>query len=56
MQMIAEGVPTARSARALSLKYKVDMPITKEVYNILYKNKPALKAFKDLMAREKKEE
>jgi len=56
MQMVAEGVPTARSARALSLKYKVDMPITKEVYNILYKNKPALKAFKDLMAREKKEE
>ncbi|MDD2679751.1 MAG: NAD(P)-dependent glycerol-3-phosphate dehydrogenase [Candidatus Omnitrophica bacterium] len=56
MQMVAEGVPTAKSAYALSLKYKVDMPIAKEVYNVLYKNKPALKAFKDLMAREKKEE
>ncbi len=56
MQMIAEGVPTAQSAHALSKKYKVDMPITKEVYNVLYKNKPALKALKDLMAREKKEE
>ncbi|MDD5196434.1 MAG: NAD(P)-dependent glycerol-3-phosphate dehydrogenase [Candidatus Omnitrophica bacterium] len=56
MQMVAEGVPTAKSAYALSLKYKVDMPITREVYNVLYKNKPALKAFKDLMAREKKEE
>jgi len=53
---IAEGVPTAKSAYALSLKFKVEMPIVKEVYNVLYKNKPALKAFKDLMAREKKEE
>ena len=56
MQMVAEGVPTAKSAYTLSLKYKVDMPIAKEVYNVLYKNKPALKAFKDLMARERKKE
>ena len=56
MQMVAEGVPTAKSAYSLSLKYGVDMPIVKEVYNVLYRNKPALKAFKDLMAREKKEE
>jgi len=53
---LAEGVPTAKSAHALSLKYGVDMPITKEVYNVIYKNKPAVKAFKDLMARGKKEE
>jgi len=56
MQMIAEGVPTAKSTYFLSLKYKVDMPITKEVYAVLYKNKPPLKAVGDLMAREKKEE
>ncbi|MDO8662612.1 MAG: NAD(P)H-dependent glycerol-3-phosphate dehydrogenase [Candidatus Omnitrophota bacterium] len=56
MQMIAEGVPTAKSAYALSLSHKVDMPITKEVYNVLYRNKTALKAFKDLMARERKKE
>lgn len=56
MQMIAEGIPTAKSAYALSLKYKVNMPITKEVYSILYKNKSPLQAVKDLMAREKKEE
>ncbi|MFH0855484.1 MAG: NAD(P)H-dependent glycerol-3-phosphate dehydrogenase [Candidatus Omnitrophota bacterium] len=53
---VAEGVPTAKSARALSLKYKVDLPITKEVYNIIYRNKPVIKAFKDLMDRKKKEE
>ncbi|MDD5431763.1 MAG: NAD(P)-dependent glycerol-3-phosphate dehydrogenase [Candidatus Omnitrophica bacterium] len=56
MQMVAEGVPTAKSAYALSLKYKVDMPITREIYYVLYKNKSALKALKDLMTREKKEE
>jgi len=56
MKMVAEGVPTTKSAYALSLKYKVDMPITKEVYRVLYKNKSPLQAVKDLMAREGKEE
>ena len=56
MQMVAEGVPTAKSAYALSLKYKVDMPITKEVYQLLYMHKSPRQAVKDLMARKNKEE
>jgi glycerol-3-phosphate dehydrogenase (NAD(P)+) len=56
MQMVAEGVPTAKSAYRLSLKYHVEMPITKEIYSVLYKNKSPLKAVADLMSREKKEE
>ncbi len=56
MQMVAEGVPTTQSAYALSLKYKVDMPITKEIYSVLYKNKSPEGAVRDLMTREKKEE
>jgi glycerol-3-phosphate dehydrogenase len=32
------------------------MPITKQVYLVLYKNKSPLKAVRDLMTREKKEE
>ena len=56
MEMVAEGVPTANSAYELSLKYKVDMPITREVYSVLYNNKSPIKAVRDLMAREKKEE
>jgi glycerol-3-phosphate dehydrogenase (NAD(P)+) len=56
MQMVAEGIPTTKSAYSLSLKYKVDMPITREVYYVLYKNKSPLKAVKDLMTREGKEE
>lgn len=56
MQMVAEGVPTAKSAYTLSLKYKIEMPITKEIYNLLYKNKSPQKAVKDLMTRKSKEE
>lgn len=56
MQMVAEGVPTAKSAYRLCLKYKVSMPITKEVYNVLYKNKSAPLAVKELMTRKRKEE
>jgi len=56
MQMVAEGVPTTKSAYALSLKYKVDTPIIKEVYYVLYRNKSPLAAVKDLMTRRKKEE
>lgn len=56
MQMVAEGVPTAKSAYTLSLKYKIEMPITKEVYNLLYKNKSPQKAVQDLMTRKSKEE
>ena len=56
MQMIAEGVPTAKSAYALSKKYKTEMPITQEVYRLLYKNKSPRQAVKDLMTRKSKEE
>ncbi len=56
MQMVAEGVPTTQSAKALGLKYKVDMPITREVYSVLYKNKSPQRAVSDLMTRDKKEE
>ncbi|MDD5130273.1 MAG: NAD(P)-dependent glycerol-3-phosphate dehydrogenase [Candidatus Omnitrophica bacterium] len=56
MQMVAEGVPTAKSAYALSLKYKIDMPITREVYRLLYQNKSPAQAVNDLMTRKSKEE
>jgi len=56
MDMVAEGIFTTESAYQLSLKYKIEMPITKEVYLVLYKDKPALKAVKDLMSRKRKDE
>jgi len=56
LQMVAEGIATTKAAHRLSRKYNVDMPITREVYNVIYKNKNPLKAVKDLMTREKKGE
>jgi len=56
MQMVAEGVPTTKSAYALAKKYKVDTPIINEVFAVLYRHKSPLGAVKDLMTRERKEE
>jgi glycerol-3-phosphate dehydrogenase (NAD(P)+) len=49
---VAEGVRTAKSAYELSVKLSVDMPIMREVYTVLYEDKPLGQAVKDLMARE----
>lgn len=56
MTMVAEGVQTARSAYELSKKMNIDMPITMEVYKVLFENKPAQEAVRDLMMRESKSE
>ena len=48
---VAEGVKTTKSAYDLSNKLGVDMPITAEVYRILYENKSPQQAVVDLMAR-----
>ncbi len=52
MRMVAEGVKTTKSAYELSRKYQVEMPITEQVYLILYKNKLPGKAVRDLMSRD----
>jgi glycerol-3-phosphate dehydrogenase (NAD(P)+) len=49
---VAEGVKTTKSAYDLGRKLNVDMPITAEIYAVLYEDKPAEKAVVDLMARE----
>jgi glycerol-3-phosphate dehydrogenase (NAD(P)+) len=49
---VAEGVRTAKSVYELSKKLGVEMPISCEVYAVLYEEKPVLQAVKDLMARE----
>ena len=54
--MVAEGVRTAKSALQLAQRYGVDVPITREVYGIIYEGKPPQQAVKDLMTREAKPE
>ncbi len=56
MPMVAEGVQTTRSAYALAEKYDSEMPITTEVYRVLFENKPPQQAINDLMSRDPKSE
>jgi glycerol-3-phosphate dehydrogenase (NAD(P)+) len=49
---VAEGVNTTRSAHDLARKLGVDMPIVREMYAILYEDKPITQAGTDLMARQ----
>jgi len=56
MTMVAEGVQTTRSGYELGLRYNVEMPITVEVYRVLFENKPASEAVADLMERKLKSE
>jgi glycerol-3-phosphate dehydrogenase (NAD(P)+) len=48
---VAEGVKTTKSAFDLSNKLGVDMPITAEVFRILYEDKAPQQAVVDLMTR-----
>ncbi len=52
----AEGVRTTWSVAALAERHGVEMPITREVYEVLFKGKPAPDALADLMQRTPKAE
>jgi glycerol-3-phosphate dehydrogenase (NAD(P)+) len=54
--MVVEGVKTTNSAYKLSEKLKVEMPITTEIYNVLYNNSDVKEAVMKLMGRDKKHE
>jgi glycerol-3-phosphate dehydrogenase (NAD(P)+) len=56
MDMVAEGVETVKAVYKLSRKYNISMPITTEVYNIIYKKKKPSQAVSDLMTRAMKPE
>jgi glycerol-3-phosphate dehydrogenase (NAD(P)+) len=56
MKMVAEGVYTARSVHSRAARMGIDMPITDEVYRVLYEDKNPLQAVTDLMLRAPKGE
>jgi glycerol-3-phosphate dehydrogenase (NAD(P)+) len=56
MVMVAEGVDTCRSAKAMSEKYDVEMPITDQVYSVLFEDKSPGEAVEELMTRSLKDE
>jgi glycerol-3-phosphate dehydrogenase (NAD(P)+) len=49
MKMVAEGVNTTRVAMELADEYEVSMPITSEMYGVLYEGNPPEKAFRGLL-------
>lgn len=48
MNMIAEGYYATKSMFELSSSLEIDMPIARAVYNVIYKNQPALNEIKQL--------
>jgi len=56
MQQVAEGVRTTRSVVALAERHGVEMPITQEVYRVLFEAKDSRQAIRDLMTRPGKAE
>jgi glycerol-3-phosphate dehydrogenase (NAD(P)+) len=56
MKMVAEGVKTTLSAYQLAKKLEVEVPITEQMYRILYEEKDPRQAVTDLMMRELKAE
>lgn len=54
--MVVEGAYTVKAAYELSLEYGVDMPITKEIYTVLYEGANAKESVLSLMNRKKKDE
>ena len=56
VQMVVEGVYSAKAALTLAQKYQVEMPIVEQVNKVLFENRNAEEAVKELMIRDKKME
>ena len=52
VQMVVEGVYSAKAALALAKKYYLELPIVEQVNEVLFDNKPASEAVGDLMLRD----
>jgi len=54
--MVVEGYATTKAAYELSKRYKTEMPITENMYGVLYQGKKPEEAVSGLMARQPKSE
>lgn len=54
--MVVEGIRTTNSAYKLAERHGVDMPITREIYNVLYRGTDVKDSVPNLMERDKKHE
>ena len=51
MTMVVEGINTTVAARALAAQYGVELPITEQVYQVLFNRKDPRAAMEDLLSR-----
>lgn len=56
VQMVVEGITATKVAYELAQKLDITMPITTEIYRVLYERKDVKASIKSLMNREKKHE
>lgn len=56
VKMVVEGIPTTRAVYELSKEKNIEMPITEELYKVLFEGKSAHQSVKDLMGRDLKNE
>lgn len=56
MTMVVEGIKTTRAAYSLMRKFEIEMPITKQVYEVLFDQKNPQTALLELMKRDLKSE
>jgi len=56
MVMVAEGVDTTQSVYDLSRKLEIEMPITEQIYQVLFQDKDPKLAIRELMTRDLKQE
>ena len=56
MSQVAEGVKTTLAARRLAVAAGVDMPITDQVYQVIYEGKEPRRSVMELMGRDLKDE
>jgi glycerol-3-phosphate dehydrogenase (NAD(P)+) len=56
IHQVVEGVLAARAVHDVALRLHVDMPICREIYGIMYENKPVAAAVQALMGREVRSE
>jgi len=56
VKMVVEGIKTTRAAYKLAQKKGIEMPITAEMYKVLFENLPAREAVLNLMTRVKTKE
>lgn len=56
MHMVAEGVPTTKSAYECARRLQIETPIIDQVYAVLYEGKQPVQALQELLGRDQKAE